>query len=114
MSGPIARDLRPYRGRRYGGETGQVTGTKDKNHDIIWSTEARKAQAESRNSAEQGKEHVAAAPGDPRVGPSRPPTGSARPIGSGDLLPNHRTSLPVFGVGPPGTPPTLPRPPAQT
>jgi hypothetical protein len=35
------------------------------------------------------------------------------PIGSDDLLPNHRTSLPVFGVGPPGTPTTLPRPPAQ-
>jgi hypothetical protein len=32
------------------------------------------------------------------------------PIGSGDLLPNHRMSLPVFGVGPPGTPTSLPPP----
>ena len=66
-----------------GGETGQVTGTKDKDYDIIWFTEAclsnalrletyiqdaeregdteltaffRKAQAESRKGAEQGKE----------------------------------------------------------
>ena len=66
-----------------GSETGQVTGTKDKDYDIIWFTEAclsnalrleiyiqdaeregdtelatffRKAQAESRKGAEQGKE----------------------------------------------------------
>ena len=65
-----------------GSETGQVTGTKDKDYDIIWFTEAclsnalrletyiqyaeregdtelatffRKAQAESRKGAEQGK-----------------------------------------------------------
>jgi hypothetical protein len=66
-----------------GSETGQVTGTKDKDYDIIWFTEAclsnalrleiyiqdaeregdtelatffRKAQAESRKGAEQGKQ----------------------------------------------------------
>ena len=66
-----------------GSETGQVTGTKDKDYDVIWFTEAclsnalrleiyiqdaeregdtelatffRKAQAESRKGAEQGKE----------------------------------------------------------
>ena len=66
-----------------GGETGQVTGTKDKDYDIIWFTEAclsnalrletyiqdadregdseladffRRAQAESRKGAEQGKQ----------------------------------------------------------
>ena len=66
-----------------GTETGQVTGTKDKDYDIIWFTEAclsnalrletyiqdaerdgdneladffRRAQAESRKGAEQGKE----------------------------------------------------------
>jgi hypothetical protein len=66
-----------------GSETGQVTGTKDKGYDIIWFTEAclsnalrletyiqdaeregdtelatffRKAQAESRKGAEQGKQ----------------------------------------------------------
>jgi hypothetical protein len=66
-----------------GGETGQVTGTKDKDYDIIWFTETclsnalrletyiqdaerggdtelamffRKAQAESRKGAEQGKQ----------------------------------------------------------
>jgi len=66
-----------------GSETGQVTGTKDKDYDIIWFTETclsnalrletyiqdaeregdtelatlfRKAQAESRKGAEQGKE----------------------------------------------------------
>ena len=66
-----------------GSETGQVTGTKDKDYNIIWFTEAclsnalrletyiqdakregdielatffRKAQAESRKGAEQGKE----------------------------------------------------------
>ena len=66
-----------------GSETGQVTGTKDKDYDIIWFTEAclsnalrleiyiqdaeregdtelatffRRAQAESRKGAEQGKE----------------------------------------------------------
>ena len=68
-----------------GSETGQVTGTKDKDYDIIWFTEAclsnalrletyiqdaeregdtelatvfRKAQAESRKGAEQGKQLV--------------------------------------------------------
>jgi len=67
-------------------ETGQVTGTKDKDYDIIWFTEAclsnalrleqyiddaeregdtelveffRKAQAESRKGAEQGKQLLA-------------------------------------------------------
>jgi hypothetical protein len=66
-----------------GTETGQVTGTKDKDHNVIWFTEAclsntlrletyiqdaerdgdaeladffRRAQAESRKGAEQGKE----------------------------------------------------------
>ena len=66
-----------------GSETGQVTGTKDKDYDVIWFTEAclsnalrmevytqdaerdgdtelaelfRRAQAESRKGAEQGKE----------------------------------------------------------
>jgi hypothetical protein len=66
-------------------ETGQVTGTKDKDYDIIWFTEQclsnalrldtyirdadrdgdseladffRRAQAESRKGAEQGKEHL--------------------------------------------------------
>ena len=66
-----------------GSETGQVTGTKDKDYDIIWFTEAclsnalrleiyiqdaeregdtelaaffRRAQAESRKGAEQGKQ----------------------------------------------------------
>ena len=66
-----------------GSETGQVTGTKDKDYDIIWFTEAclsnalrletyiqdadrerdtklaeffRRTQAESRNGAEQGKQ----------------------------------------------------------
>jgi hypothetical protein len=68
-------------------ETGQVTGTKDKNYNIIWFTEAslsnalrletyiadaerdgdqeladffRKAQAESRKGGQQGKELLAA------------------------------------------------------
>jgi hypothetical protein len=74
-----------------GSETGQVTGTKDKDYDIIWFTEAclsnalrletyiqdaeragdtelatffRKAQAESRKGAEQGKQTVARAAGE--------------------------------------------------
>lgn len=69
------------------GETGQVTGTKDKNYNLIWYTEAclsnalrleqyiadaerdgdgelaelfRKAQADSRKGAEQGKTLLAA------------------------------------------------------
>jgi hypothetical protein len=69
-----------------GSETGQVTGTKDKDYNIIWFTEAclsnaprletyiqdaeregdtelatffRKAQAESRKGAEQGKQLLA-------------------------------------------------------
>jgi hypothetical protein len=68
------------------GETGQVTGTKDKDYNIIWFTEAclsnalrlatyiqdaerdgdselaeffRRAQAESRKGAEQGKQFLA-------------------------------------------------------
>ena len=68
-----------------GTETGQVTGTKDKDYNIIWFTEAclsnalrlesyiqdaerdgdneladffRRAQGESRKGAEQGKEHL--------------------------------------------------------
>ena len=70
-----------------GSETGQVTGTKDKDYDIIWFTEAclsnalrletyiqdaeregdtelaeffRKAQAESRKGAEEGKKLLSA------------------------------------------------------